>query len=400
MTNPTNNGADPSNSPAREVGAQGRDCGHREVCQTGVGSEHGTDPAALSAQSRNQPDGSAISLTKQQCGIEFASEGEIYRCSLSKDHTGMHGRIELLTSNERTASYADLLVMVAQRDTEIERLQKSIDRCGTEEGVCYAVEMERKDKEIERLRADLQKATTGLGAVIEAERRSTHETTTGGVDAFTWELAQKQLSRLTKVEQERAQFRADAIRYRWLRDWYHREGKRSEIDPDGHITVRTLLEWEALLDAAIARSPVETGPKPDAEKAPVTAADPCPTGDWVHEEHNGKCVYCGAPMTSQSKVTTEGRPLTHAEAAVVEAFSDELTTIYRCKCGSLPGTSIRGQMYCTNCGNYRADKPGSQVKATSDCSGCRNGYPLLAGAHERPNGAGWEVCTAQNGKGD
>lgn len=48
--------------------------------------------------------------------------------------------------------------------------------------------------------------------------------------------------------------RRDAVRYRWLRDWYHREGKRAEIDPDGHVAVRTLPEWEALLDAAIARS--------------------------------------------------------------------------------------------------------------------------------------------------
>ena len=46
----------------------------------------------------------------------------------------------------------------------------------------------------------------------------------------------------------------DAVRYRWMRDWYHREGKRAEIDPYGHIAVRTLPEWEALLDAAIARS--------------------------------------------------------------------------------------------------------------------------------------------------
>ena len=49
--------------------------------------------------------------------------------------------------------------------------------------------------------------------------------------------------------------------------------------------------------------PPEIGPKPDAQKAPVISADPCPTGDWVHEEHNGKCVYCGAPMPSQSKAS-------------------------------------------------------------------------------------------------
>lgn len=34
---------------------------------------------------------------------------------------------------------------------ELLRLQKSIDNCSTEEGLCYAVELERKNKEIERL---------------------------------------------------------------------------------------------------------------------------------------------------------------------------------------------------------------------------------------------------------
>lgn len=37
----------------------------------------------------------------------------------------------------------------------------------------------------------------------------------------------------------------------------------------------------------------------DAEKAPVTSAETCPTGDWVHAENNGKCIYCGAPMPSE-----------------------------------------------------------------------------------------------------
>ena len=64
------------------------------------------------------------------------------------------------------------------------------------------------------------------------------------------------------------------------------------------------------------------------------------------------------------KASTEGRPLTAAEAKVIEEFGDELVTIYPCKCGATPGTTIRGQMFCTNCGEYRADK--SQVNGSAN----------------------------------
>lgn len=37
-------------------------------------------------------------------------------------------------------------------------------------------------------------------------------------------------------------------------------------------------------------------PLPDHLKAPVKAGDQCPAIDDVHTEHQGKCVYCGAPM--------------------------------------------------------------------------------------------------------
>jgi len=39
-----------------------------------------------------------------------------------------------------------------------------------------------------------------------------------------------------------------------------------------------------------------TRPLPDHLKAPVKAGDPCPAIDDAHTEHQGKCVYCGAPM--------------------------------------------------------------------------------------------------------
>jgi len=39
-----------------------------------------------------------------------------------------------------------------------------------------------------------------------------------------------------------------------------------------------------------------TQPLPDHLKPPVKAGDPCPAIDDAHTEHEGKCVYCGAPM--------------------------------------------------------------------------------------------------------
>lgn len=45
---------------------------------------------------------------------------------------------------------------VEQLLTENARLQDSINRCGTEEGLCYAAELERKDAEIERLKARIE----------------------------------------------------------------------------------------------------------------------------------------------------------------------------------------------------------------------------------------------------
>jgi len=41
----------------------------------------------------------------------------------------------------------------------------------------------------------------------------------------------------------------DAARYKWLRDWYLREGKRSEIDEIGHIRQTTVLIMDAAIDA-------------------------------------------------------------------------------------------------------------------------------------------------------
>lgn len=41
-------------------------------------------------------------------------------------------------------------------------------------------------------------------------------------------------------------------RYRWLQDWYFREGKRAEIDPHGHVRQTTPEIMDAAIDAAIA----------------------------------------------------------------------------------------------------------------------------------------------------
>src|ERR1017187_3812510 len=45
-----------------------------------------------------------------------------------------------------------VLSLLEDAAKEIERLQNSINNCSTEEGLCYANELDRKDKEIERLR--------------------------------------------------------------------------------------------------------------------------------------------------------------------------------------------------------------------------------------------------------
>ena len=64
---------------------------------------------------------------------------------------------ELLTSKQigGVTSLEGLQEANRQMLAEIERLQDSINRCSTEEGLCYAVELERKDKGIERLIAEL-----------------------------------------------------------------------------------------------------------------------------------------------------------------------------------------------------------------------------------------------------
>lgn len=41
-------------------------------------------------------------------------------------------------------------------------------------------------------------------------------------------------------------------RYRWLQDWYFREGRRAEIDPHGHVRQTTPAIMDAAIDAAIA----------------------------------------------------------------------------------------------------------------------------------------------------
>lgn len=55
-----------------------------------------------------------------------------------------------------------------------------------------------------------------------------------------------------------------------------------------------------------------TQPLPDRLKAPVKAGELCPAFDaTVHEEHKGKCMYCGAPMpqVKASCTACEGKPV-------------------------------------------------------------------------------------------
>lgn len=46
-----------------------------------------------------------------------------------------------------------------------------------------------------------------------------------------------------------AQALQEAARYRWLQDWYFREGKREEIDPHGHVRQTTPLGMDMAIDA-------------------------------------------------------------------------------------------------------------------------------------------------------
>lgn len=101
------------------------------------------------------------------------------------------------------------------------------------------------------------------------------------------------------------------------------------------------VERECLRNRYVRPSVQETGPKPDAEKAPVTCDEMCPTWDQVqHEEHNGKCVYCGAPMPSQSKASVDRQiqpptPCTGCEG------KPEFPNIPCSICGMYPdGTSV------------------------------------------------------------
>jgi len=58
-------------------------------------------------------------------------------------------------------------------------------------------------------------------------------------------------------------------------------------------------------------------PLPDHLKAPVKAGDPCPTFDAaVHEAHEGKCMYCGAPM---AQVKASGEP---SDTDLIEAAAE------------------------------------------------------------------------------
>jgi hypothetical protein len=57
----------------------------------------------------------------------------------------IHWKNDLPYVNGVLASYDQLVA-------EVQRLQRSIHDCSTEEGLCYGVELQRKDAEIARLR--------------------------------------------------------------------------------------------------------------------------------------------------------------------------------------------------------------------------------------------------------
>lgn len=89
----------------------------------------------------------------------------------------------------------------ADQSAEIERLQDSINRCSTEEGLCYAVELKRKDAKIERLRAALVRTKDAAwdcrGALRRFEMSVREQVRNGG------------MTQATRTELARAADRAD-----------------------------------------------------------------------------------------------------------------------------------------------------------------------------------------------
>jgi len=199
-------------------------------------------------------------------------------------------------------------------------------------------------------------------------------------------------------------------------------------------TERQLSPSEAAsFDKTLARSPRRV-PLPDHLKAPVKAGDPCPAFDvTLHEEHKGKCVYCGAPMPQVKSPGVRVETVTHEDGSKTEMhmlgdlLPDEPSpfTGQEMAADVMPvkapenhcddhGYEMRdGRIVCKGCGRTAAeivqaahDKAVAQMKASeppklnkytgfdlpgADCEHCKRQL--------RDHGPNYE-CPPLNGKGD
>jgi len=143
-----------------------------------------------------------------------------------------------------------------------------------------------KDVEIERLRAELAEVTRISHLYRnEAER-----------------LGSKLSSSAVETPPTRYDLDGEFMRPAAQGDWVRYDDIHAvepSDDPIPHLTERVpgcqCRGCERLGEKA-------TRPLPDHLKAPVKAGDPCPAIDDAHTEHEGKCVYCGAPM-AQAEAT-------------------------------------------------------------------------------------------------
>lgn len=202
---------------------------------------------------------------------KWKAEGDMYGCNF---HQGM----------DAGANWVSLYFFRVQRELEALIKQAPVEtpqRAETPECVVCADKEHRPapreyvcdrccdlihaEREVRTLRAE--KAT--LQQLLDSTRRSVE--TNGGVDAFTWALAQKQLDRLVSLEEERARYRTAL------------EGLHTKLGAQRNIQRPELI---ADIEAALDSSPEE--PEDD------DCTDCYSTGDEIgwnpHSEHWCACA--------------------------------------------------------------------------------------------------------------
>jgi hypothetical protein len=100
--------------------------------------------------------------------------------------------------------------------------------------------------------------------------------------------------------------RQKAARYEWLRDWYLRDGRRAEINPNGHIQITTPEMVDAAIDAHLAGRPAAAnaaGQVPDGWKL-VPVEPTVEMRNACYEEYHKS----GATYTSMCRAIVAAAP--------------------------------------------------------------------------------------------